>query len=170
MIYDGVVTKPELTEENMLMHWGVKGMKWRKRKGRKKLTAKDLPVLPSGIPLRPFGPFGTLYKTYETVRNIKVGVDEERKRAEKRKKEFERLRKKNATIQRFNEHMANKKFEQATLENRKAYSKAKKEMGWVDPDKKKRPKSRVKYVKQGTSTPKKKAKNLSEKGYSSSRS
>lgn len=31
MIYDGVITKPELTEENMLMHWGVKGMRWKKR-------------------------------------------------------------------------------------------------------------------------------------------
>lgn len=44
MNYDGVITKPELTEENMLMHWGVKGMKWKKRlkgayyRGKNKLT------------------------------------------------------------------------------------------------------------------------------------
>lgn len=31
--YDYVITKPELNEET-LMHYGVKGMKWRKLKGR----------------------------------------------------------------------------------------------------------------------------------------
>ena len=32
MIYDGVITKPELDEA--LEHFGVKGMKWKKRKGK----------------------------------------------------------------------------------------------------------------------------------------
>lgn len=35
MEYDGVVLKPELNEET-LEHFGIKGMKWRHRKGRKK--------------------------------------------------------------------------------------------------------------------------------------
>ena len=33
MNYDGVITKPELNEET-LTHYGVKGMKWRKRKAK----------------------------------------------------------------------------------------------------------------------------------------
>ena len=47
MVYDGIITKPDLTEENMLAHWGIKGMKWRKgRKGTRyggkiKTSAKD---------------------------------------------------------------------------------------------------------------------------------
>ena len=41
MIYDGVITKPELTEDNMLMHWGVKGMKWRKRLKGKYYSTKS---------------------------------------------------------------------------------------------------------------------------------
>lgn len=36
MVYDGIITKPDLTEENMLAHWGIKGMKW--RRGKKGVT------------------------------------------------------------------------------------------------------------------------------------
>jgi len=38
MTYDYIITKPNL-DEDLLMHYGVKGMKWRKRKGT---TSKPL--------------------------------------------------------------------------------------------------------------------------------
>ena len=42
MVYDGIITKPDLTEENMLAHWGIKGMKWKKgRKGRQVTRSKS---------------------------------------------------------------------------------------------------------------------------------
>lgn len=39
MIYDYVITKPNL--DDALEHFGVKGMKWKKRKGRKKEDLKS---------------------------------------------------------------------------------------------------------------------------------
>lgn len=41
MIYDYVVTKPPLNEET-LAHYGIKGMKWKKRKAKLKGKALEL--------------------------------------------------------------------------------------------------------------------------------